>query len=161
MIQMRTILDVADNSGANLLFQQNAATFLNQIPVFQGDGQTDGRIAPWAVNPIQRATVLNTATTGAANTAVTTTLAATANQRAHIYAIDVYCSAGAGAADLTIADGAATIYRIPAAAITAAVTRREWPVGLSNAVVNTNLVVAAPACGVGNTTTLVVQADRY
>lgn len=154
---------VADPNGNQLLFQQNATTLQQQVPVFQGEGAVDGRIAPWAVNPVQRPTILNSSTTGAANTAVTVTLAATANQRSHIYSIEAYCSAGAGAADLTITDVAAVVFRIAAAGIPAApaVARREWPVGLTNILVNSNLVIVAPACGVGNTTTLNVQADRY
>lgn len=131
--------------------------------ITQGSGAVNSNITPWFTTPVQRPTIFNTSTTGAANTAVVVTIAASLAQRAHVYVIEAFCAA-AGTAQMTIQDAAATIYLSPAAGIpTAPATlRREWtPAPLTSTLTNTAMTLTAGACGAGNTTTLHVQADRY
>lgn len=130
-------------------------------PVSQDEGLVDGTRTPWTMATSQRNTLFNSSTTGAANTAVVVTLAAAANTRARVYSVESFCAA-AGTALLTITDGGTQIFTSTAAGIpTAPATlRREWPVGLTGST-NSAVVITAATCGVGNTTTLMVQADRY
>lgn len=133
-----------------------------EAPVVQGDGWVNSNRVPWVFAPAQRPTIFNSSTTGAANTAVVTTIAAAVATRVHVYAIEAFCAA-AGTAQMTIQDGATTIYLSPAAGIpTAPATlRREWNPPLTSSVVNTAMTLTAAACGAGNTTTLHVSADQY
>ncbi|MGH7252896.1 MAG: WD40/YVTN/BNR-like repeat-containing protein, partial [Nitrospiraceae bacterium] len=126
--------------------------------VYQGSGALNSSLEPWHMTPVQRATLLNTQTTGAADTAVVVTLAAIANARAHLYRLDARCSAGT--AQLTVQDGAATIWTTPAATVGTAQFATTWGPGLTGTT-NTALTITLSTCGVGNTGTLIVQADRF
>jgi len=139
-----------------------AINALGEAPVAQGSGSINSNATPWFVSPTQRATIFNSSTTGAANTAVPITIAASLAQRARVYAIEAFCAA-AGTGQLTIADNAVTIYTPPAAGTPPppATLRREWTAPLTSTITNTAMVITAGACGAGNTTTLHVQADRY
>ncbi len=143
-------------------------------------GAAGGATAPWstylsdgtvsrivnpntlAVSPVQGATLFNSQTTGAANTAVTVTIAAGAGVRAHVYFIRALCAA-AGTANLTITDGGVTVFQSTAAEVTT--TPFYLPMSSAQAALtgNTNsaVVVTLGTCGVGNTGTLTVWADRF
>jgi hypothetical protein len=103
-------------------------------------------------------TVLNSQTTGAANTAVTITLTGTAGERVHVYKLTGRCSAGTSS--LTVQDGATTIWSTPAGAVGTSNFTESWNPGLTMTTA-ANGVVTLAACGVGNTGTLTVQADRF
>jgi len=128
------------------------STFVNQNVAGIG-----GSSNPWSVVPQQRGP-LNSVATSAANAAVTTTIAAAASTRPHLYRVDAYCSAGT--AQLTVADGATTIWQTPAAAVGTTMFTTTWPTPLTGSV-NTNMTITLGTCGVGNTGTLIVQADRW
>ncbi len=147
-------LDANGNPTAN---QGAAAAATAGWPVKQ-DTAAGPTLAPWSVAPVQGFTLFNSQTTGAANTAVTTTLTGAASTRTHLYSAEAYCSAGT--ANLTVQDGAGTIYQTPAGAVGTSPFRREWPVGLTATTAN-NLVVTLGACGAANTGTLSVQGDRF
>jgi hypothetical protein len=114
--------------------------------------------SPWAMALSQRGTRVNSSSTGAANTAVTVTITAASGESAHLYAIDAYCSAGASS--LTVQDGATTIWRTPATEVGTTLFSRTWPVPLTGTP-NTAMTITLGTCGVGNTGTLSVQADRW
>jgi len=111
-----------------------------------------------AVSPVQGTTLFNSQTTGAADTAVVTTIAAGGNMRAHVYATHAFCSAGTST--LTITDGGTTIWSTTAGEITTARFQRTWSPGLTGAT-NSAVVVTLGTCGPGNTGTVHVQADRF
>jgi len=113
---------------------------------------------PAALAPVQGATLLNTSVTGAANTAVTATLAAAAGVRGHVYGVSAFCSAGS--ATITITDAAVQKWITPAGAVGTGIFSAAWPVGLTGGT-NAAVVVTLSTCGVGNTGTLSVQADRF
>lgn len=115
-------------------------------------------LGPCASSQIQGNFLFNSQTTGAANTAVVVTLTAVASVRSHVYTIDARCSAGTS--NLTITDGGTTIWSTAAAEVGVVNFRREWPTGLTGAV-NSAVVITLATCGVGNTGTLIVQADKY
>lgn len=101
--------------------------------------------------------IFNNQTTGAANTAVTTTFTQGTGTAWRIVSIAAYCSAGS--ASLTITDASTTIWSTPAATITTTFVSFTWPVPLM-------LVGAAPAvtlgaCGAGNTGTLIIQGANF
>jgi hypothetical protein len=132
-----------------------ACSTTNQLPVSTSiSSLTDvlGRA------PVQGATLLNSQTTGAANTAVTATLTGAANTRVHLYSLAAWCSAGS--ASLTVQDGATTIWSTPTGTVGTTILTAAWPVGLT-ATTAANLVVTLGACGANNTGTLIVQADRF
>lgn len=101
--------------------------------------------------------IFNNQTTGAANTAVTTTFTQGTGTAWRLLSIAAYCSAGS--ASLTVADGGTTIWSTPAGAVTTAFVSFTWPIPLM-------LVGAAPAitlgaCGASNTGTLIIQAANF
>lgn len=107
--------------------------------------------------PGQAKTLLNSETTGAADTAVTATLAGATGERVHLRAIDARCSAGT--ASVTVDDGATTIWSSAADEVGTTRFRETWPVALTGDTGNT-MTVTLSTCGAGNTGTLTVQADR-
>lgn len=125
-------------------------------------GATSGSgVSVWNSTQTQGFTLFNSQTTGAANTAVTATIAAAASVRAQLYEINAYCSAGT--ATLTVTDGGTTIWATNGAEVpSTAATRfvKQWPTALTGAT-NSAMVVTLGTCGVGNTGTLAVQASRW
>lgn len=109
-------------------------------------------------SPVQGNILFNSQTTGAANTAVTATLTGVQGTRAHVYSLNAWCSAGT--AQITITDGATTIFTTLAAEVTTTRLRIEWPTGLTGTTATT-MTVTLSTCGVGNTGTLSVQGDRF
>ena len=124
----------------------------------QGTAAASGATA-WPVGLVQGPTLFNSQTTGAANTAVTVTIAAAANVRAHLYQTYGYCGIG-GTSSLTVTDGGTTIWATEAAEVTTVRFEHMWTPGLTSTT-NSALVVTLAACGGGITGTLHVQADRF
>lgn len=112
----------------------------------------------WPVAPVQGATLFNSQTTGAADTAVAVTIAAAASTRAHVYNTHVFCSTGTST--LTITDGGTTIWSTTAGEIGTARFEKRWEPGLTGAT-NSQVVITLGTCGAANTGTLHVQADRF
>jgi hypothetical protein len=119
---------------------------------------------PSAANPwSQQGTLFNSSSVSAVNAAVSApALTGAAGQQVHIYNVSAKCSAGVGL--LTIVDGATTIW-----SFTSNVNINAWPTqafasGTDVALTLTagnSVTVTLGACGVGNTGTLNVQADRF
>ncbi len=123
-------------------------------PVAQGNP-----LAAFTVAPVQGPTLFNSQTTGAANTAVTVTIAAVAVQRAHLYRIEASCSAGVS--EVTITDAGTTVWATLTGEVGTARFRQPFtPAALTGSTAGA-LVVTLAACGAGNTGTLIVHADRY
>jgi len=114
--------------------------------------------AAWSVSPVQGFALFNTSSTGAADTAVTATIAAAASTRAHVYSVSAFCSAGS--ATITITDNAVTKWPTPAGTVGTSLFAAAWPVAWTGAT-NSPVVVTLSTCGPGNTGTLSVQADRF
>lgn len=127
--------------------------------VYQGNSQAGGADNPWQVVPIQRDTLTNSQTTGAANTAVTVTIAAATDQRAHLYKVAARCSAGTSSLTVQYPSGT-TRWSTEAAEVTTVNFTERWNPGLTTTA-NTAMVITLATCGVGNTGTLMVQADRF
>lgn len=106
----------------------------------------------------QGSVISNSQTTGAANTAVVVTLAAVGQTSWRIQSVDAWCSAGTSS--ITITDGGTQIWSTVAAEVTTAHLRYTWPVSLTGQRSNA-VVITLATCGVGNTGTLAVQADRF
>jgi len=123
-------------------------------PVYQPD-----RLTPFAVAPVQGPNLFNSQTTGAANTAVVVTIAAVADVRAHVYRIEANCSAGASS--VTVTDGGTTVWSTLAGEVGAAARFRQQFTPALTGGTNSAVVITLAACGVGNTGTLIVHADRY
>jgi hypothetical protein len=111
------------------------------------------------VSSSQNGTLFNSQATGAANTAVTATVTATANEQGHLYRLDARCSAGS--ASLTVeSPSGTTIWSSLATEVGTTRFSVAWNPGLSGAA-NVAVIVTLGTCGVANTGTLTVQADRY
>lgn len=106
----------------------------------------------------QPANALNSEATAAANTAVVTTLTVNAFQRGSVFSVSGRCSAGT--AQLTVADGATTIYSTAATQVGTTNFDKTWNVGLASSPGN-NLVITLGTCGVANTGTLDVQGSVF
>ncbi len=107
---------------------------------------------------VQPANTFNSQTSGAANTAVTVTIAAANFQRGALYSLAARCSAGS--ASLTVKDGATDIFSTQAGAVTTSNFNPQWHTPLA-ASLNADLVITLSTCGAGNTGTLSVQASRF
>lgn len=112
----------------------------------------------WA-QTVQQGTLFTSQTTGAADTAVTVTLAAGAAERGHLYKVTARCSAGTSALTVQSPSGT-TIWSTATGAVGTTNVTEAWSTGLTGAT-NTAIVVTLATCGVGNTGTLAVQGDRY
>jgi hypothetical protein len=106
----------------------------------------------------QPANTNNTEATAAANTAVVTTLTVNSWQRAHLFSVNAKCSAGT--AQLTVADGATTIWSSAATEVGTTSFPKSWNPGLPSSPGN-NLVITLGACGAANTGTLDVQGSVF
>jgi hypothetical protein len=102
--------------------------------------------------------VQNSQVVSAANTAVAITLSAVQNIRHHIYGIEARCSAGTSG--LTITDGGTTIWSTVGTEVGVVNFTRQWRTGLTGTT-NSQVVITLAACGVGNTGTLSIVADRF
>lgn len=105
----------------------------------------------------QAGTLLNSFTTGADDTAVVVTLTGVAGQRIHLYSLDARCS-NPGTGQVTIADGS-ILFQTAAGVITEDI-RYMWQPGLT-ANTGATMSITLGTCGVGNTGTLMVQADQW
>jgi hypothetical protein len=112
------------------------------------------------VSNTQGPNLFNSQTTGAATTAVTTTLTAVGSQRIHVYEVEGRCNTAANTSGITITDGGTTIWSTVATEVLAASNFvRTWPTGLT-AATNSQVVITLAACAAG-TGTLIVQADKF
>lgn len=116
----------------------------------------------WPMSPVQGASLFNSTTTGAANAAVTVTIAAVTSQRVHLREVEAFCSAGTST--LTVTDGATLRYTtaanaVPAIGAAGASFRKPWAPAFDSTTGNA-LTVTLATCGVGNTGTLNVHADQ-
>jgi hypothetical protein len=168
------VLSGQSGAGGNNVMEYSAALLGGTTTIVGTTGvpmsvDTSGRVTanqgtaaasptPWPVTPIQGPTLFNSQTTGAANTAVTVTIANAASVRAHVYNVHAFCSAGT--AQLTVTDGGTTIWGTLATEITTTRFEKRWEPGLTSAT-NSQVVVNLTTCGVANTGTLHVQADRF
>ena len=107
---------------------------------------------------VQPGNTFNSQTTGAANSAVTVTIAAAAGQRGALYSLAARCSAGS--ASLTVKDGATDIFSTQSGAVTTSNFSQQWHTPLATSL-NADLVITLSACGASNTGTLSVQASRF
>lgn len=105
----------------------------------------------------QGGSTFNSQTASAANTAVSAVIAAVSGERGVVYSVLARCSAGT--AQLTITDGATTIFQTAATEIGTSTIRYSWSPGLTGSY-NTAFTVTLGACGATNVGTLGVQADR-
>jgi hypothetical protein len=94
----------------------------------------------------------------AANTAVSITLSAVQNVRHHVHGVEARCSAGTSG--LTITDGGTTIWSTVATEVGVVNFTRQWRTALTGTT-NSQVVVTLATCGVGNTGTLSINADRF
>jgi len=124
-------------------------------PVAQGNPQI-----PFSVAPGQGVNLFNSQTTGAANTAVVVTIAAVADQRAHVDRVEASC-APAGTASLTITDGGVTVWSTVAAEVGVARFRQPFTPKSLTGTTQSAVVITLATCGVGNAGTLIVHADRF
>jgi len=106
---------------------------------------------------VQYTTLLNSSTTGAADTPVVVTFNAAAAVRHHVYSVAAYCSAGT--ASLLITDGGVTKWNPPATTVGTTLFSATWTTGLTFAT-NSAAVITLGTCGAGNTGTLIIQADQ-
>jgi hypothetical protein len=150
---------LADGQGATGTVAYSPLLLPGQAVLVDTTGLNVGvSLNPLAAAPVQGATLFNSQTTGAANTAVVVTIAAVASTRAHVYNVHAFCSAGTST--LTVTDGGTTIWGTLAGEITTARFEKRWEPGLTGAT-NSAVVITLATCGVGNTGTLHVQADRF
>lgn len=150
--------------------QGDPNTQTNRWPVFLSDGTNaqgtstnplivSGSSTGGSANsPVQGTNLLNSDTIGAANTAVVATLSAVSGERNHVYSVDAVCSAGDS--EITITNGGSNIWHSLTGEVTTVPLRLTWPVALTGAT-NSAVVITLASCGVGNTGTLIVQADRF
>lgn len=109
-----------------------------------------------SVVPGQMAQALNSQTTGAADTAVVTTLAADLFRRNMVSRIDARCSAGTSTITVESPAGT-TIYSTSVGAVGITNFSQQWTTGLTTTALNTAIVVTLGTCGIANTGTLIVQ----
>jgi hypothetical protein len=130
-------------------------------PVTQPGGTLQSSAGGYSVAALIQSGVIQNAapTTSAANTAATGTLTGTAGSRICVREIDLFSSA-AGAATLTISDGATVVQNFGTITTGTAATRIAGSPVLCGQTGN-NVVVNIGAAGVGITTTTSVIADRY
>lgn len=107
----------------------------------------------------QGPTLNNAQTTSATNTAQTITLTGVSNRRWTLRQLFGACSAGTSTA-ITVQDGATTILTLPALSATISALIPSPPATGITISAGSNLVVNVPTCGVGNTSTVTIIADR-
>jgi hypothetical protein len=149
-----------DTLGRIVANQGTSAGVTGPWSVYISDGTVSRGFTPntLAFSPVQGVTLFNSQTTGAANTAVSVTIAAAASTRAHVYNVHAFCSAGTSS--LTVTDGGVTKWGTTAAEVGTTRFEKRWEPGLTGET-NSAVVATLAACGGGNTGTLHVQADRF
>lgn len=125
-------------------------------PISQGDP-----LRPVTVAPVQGVNLFNSQTTGAADTAVVTTLTGVRDQRVHVYRVEASCSAGTS--QLTIVDGSipSTVWSTLTGEVGATRFRQSFTPASLTGGTSVAVTITLAACGAGNTGTLIVHADRY
>lgn len=94
--------------------------------------------------------------TSAANTAVSHTITGVSGVRVRLYSVTARCSAGSAA--VTVTDGGTTVFT-ETGFIGVTWSGLAW-VTPYTATLGATVIVTVGTCGVGNTSTLVVQADQ-
>lgn len=100
----------------------------------------------------------NTSQTGAANTAVTQSLGATATQKWKIETVSAFCTAGAG--QITITNSGVTVFSTDTAFVGSKLVSLTWVPALTGAI-STGMVITLGSCGGGGSGTLNVAADLF
>lgn len=95
--------------------------------------------------------------TSAANTAQSKTITGTADTRVRLWSVTAICSAGS--ADLTITDAGVTVAALTGY-IGTAWSGLVWATPYTATALGNTVVITVGACGGGNTSTLMVQADQ-
>ncbi len=113
----------------------------------------------WGVVPVQGPALFNSDTTGAANTAVTVTIAAVASQRVHLRRVEAVCSAGTST--LTVTDGATQRWGSLAGEVGAVFFRPPPWVPSLDSTTSQAMTITLATCGVGNAGRLIVSADQF
>jgi hypothetical protein len=115
-------------------------------------------LVPLAVAPGQRGTLLNSANVSAANTALAISLTGAASESVHLYGLTAFCSAGTATLNYDI--GGPTLWSTSTAQIGTSTFAVAWTTGYTFAV-GFSPTVRLTSCGIGNTGTLYIHADRY
>lgn len=135
--------------------QEVGINLLNSDTWIGARGTTGGEIFSLSMSR-QIGTVSNTQTTGASNTAVTTTITTSSSQIAIISKITARCSAST--ANITVTDGSSTIWSTSSTAVGTTNFTEQWETGLTSPL-GADPIITLSTCGVGNTGTLIVQAS--
>lgn len=110
--------------------------------------------------PFQRGTLLNTKGTSAANTAITTSIAASPTRRVYLYGIEARCSAGSAVLDVKNGVAGTIMWDTQATAVGTTNFARRWETPLASSTDN-GMDITLGACGATNTGVLIVQASRF
>jgi len=128
-------------------------------PVSQGNSQI-----PFSTAPTQGINLFNSQTTGAANTAVVVTIAAVADQRVHVDRVEASCSAGTSSITIVetpFGQAGVTIWSTLAGEVGVARLRQPFTPKSLTSGTQSSIAITLATCGVGNTGTLIVHADRF
>lgn len=79
-------------------------------------------------------------------------------ERVHLYSVNVRSSAGA--ATFQIQDGNTVVFPTGVLGVTAVLASLNWSTALTGTEGN-NITITVGSAGAGNTTSVVVQADRF
>jgi len=125
-------------------------------PMSQGNPQV-----PFTVAPTQGLNLFNSQATGAANTAVVVTIAAVADQRAHIDRVEASCSAGTSSLTIVDTSNGVTLWTTLTGEVGVARFRQPFTPKSLTGPTQSTITITLAACGVGNAGTLIVHADRF
>jgi len=125
-------------------------------PVSQGNAQV-----PFSVAPGQGVNLFNSQTTGAANTAVVVTLTGVADQRFHIDRVEASCSAGTSNITIVDTSNGVTLWTTLTGEVGVARFRQPFTPKSLTGPTQSTITITLATCGVGNTGTLIVHADRF
>lgn len=118
---------------------------------------TLGTLSSSSVSVSQGKTLLNNSFFSVANTALIITLPGASGERIKLRSINARTSGGA--ATFQIADGSSMIYAPGIFGLTAVLANLQWNTPLTGNP-GFNMIITLGAAGVGNTTMIVIQADR-
>lgn len=112
----------------------------------------------------QSGTLFNSNTAGADDTAVTVTIPAAVGERVHIYRLGFRCfpetDADTSNASIRISPLGTLLWVSQGGAMSSDETTVTWPVPFTSDE-NQGLDITVPACGVGNSNRINIQADRF